>query len=105
MIFMIELELPLKLSGKMDKNNNNLFTRSDYRIPYIAAFNIITLTIYGGLASPLNLVWMETFKPFSGVILVNRSRRQDKTNNDNDKYIIKTNQDQVVVIIYFLILK
>lgn len=46
--------------------------RPDKRIPLIAVFNIMTLTMYGGLAGPLNLAWMETFKPFSIVVLVNR---------------------------------
>lgn len=44
----------------------------DKRIPFIAILNILTLLMYGGLASPLNMAWMETFKPFSIVVLKNR---------------------------------
>ena len=46
--------------------------RPDRRIPRMAFFNIINLIMFGGLASPLNLAWTETFKPFSIVILKNR---------------------------------
>ena len=44
----------------------------DKRIPYIAVLNILSLLMYGGLASPINMAWMETFKPFSIVVLKNR---------------------------------
>lgn len=46
--------------------------RPDRRIPRMAFFNIINLIMFGGLASPLNLAWTETFKPFAIVILKNR---------------------------------
>lgn len=46
--------------------------RPDRRIPRMAFFNIVNLILFGGLASPLNLAWTETFKPFSIVILKNR---------------------------------
>lgn len=39
------------------------------RIPFIVAFNILALLMYGGMACPLNLAWMETFKPFSIVVM------------------------------------
>ena len=60
--------------------------RPDRRIPFIAAFNILTLTVYGGLASPLNLAWMETFKPFSKVLLVNKKQsRRNSIVSKNSK--------------------
>lgn len=55
--------------------------RPDRRIPFIAVFNIMTLTLYGGLAGPLHLAWMETFKPFSAVVLVNR-KEKERRNSD-----------------------
>ena len=59
--------------------NLYVIERPDRRIPFIAVFNIFNLTMYGGLAGPLNLAWMETFKPFSKVVLVNRKVRMNST--------------------------
>lgn len=46
--------------------------RPDRRVPQIVAMMIGSLLMYGGMASPLNLAWMETFKPFARVIILKK---------------------------------
>ncbi len=54
-------------------NLSNLISQTpDERIPLISFLNIFALIMYGGLACPLNLAWMETFKPFAKVILISK---------------------------------
>ena len=73
----------IKLPGLFEND------RPDRRMPFIAIYNICALLMYGGLACPLNLAWMETFKPFSKVILVSKkfsvSQRKNSTVS-NEKF-------------------
>lgn len=57
--------------------------RPDHRIPYMVSMMIGSLLMYGGLASPLNLAWMETFKPFSRVVVLKKQQQQRRESIKN----------------------